>query len=95
MSSYRIKMFEPVIEDEDINAVVSVLKSGWLAHGPVVESFEKNFAEYVGVKYAAAVSNGTVALMLSLKALGIGNGDKVLVPDYTFIATATSVLMVG
>ncbi len=88
-------MFEPVIEDEDINAVVSVLKSGWLAHGPVVESFEKNFAEYVGVKYAAAVSNGTVALMLSLKALGIGNGDKVLVPDYTFIATATSVLMVG
>ncbi|MEM0026591.1 MAG: DegT/DnrJ/EryC1/StrS family aminotransferase [Ignisphaera sp.] len=95
MSGFRIRMFEPFIEDEDVNAVVSVLKSGWLAHGPIVESFEEKFAEYVGVKYAAAVSNGTIALMLSLKALGIGNTDKVLVPDYTFIATATSALMVG
>ncbi len=95
MSSYRVRLFEPVIEDDDVEAVVSVLKSGWLAHGPVVESFEKMFANYIGVEHAAAVSNGTVALMLSLKALGIGNGDKVLVPDYTFIATATSALMVG
>jgi perosamine synthetase len=91
----RIKMFEPVIEDEDIEAVIRVLKSGWLAHGPEVEAFEQEFAEYIGVKYAAAVSNGTVGLMLALKALGIKNGDVVLVPDYTFIASATSVLMIG
>jgi len=92
---YRIKMFDPVIEDDDIQAVVKVLKSGWLAHGPEVRAFEKEFAEYIGVDYAAAVSNGTVALMLALKALDIGPGDEVLVPDYTFIASATAVLMVG
>ena len=50
---YKIKMFEPVIEEDDIEAVVSVLKSGWLAHGPVVEEFEKEFAKYIGVNYAA------------------------------------------
>ncbi|MEM0489847.1 MAG: DegT/DnrJ/EryC1/StrS family aminotransferase [Ignisphaera sp.] len=91
----QIKMFEPIIDNEEIDAVVNVLKSRWLAHGPEVEAFEKEFAEYIGVRYAAAVSNGTVALMLALKALGIGSGDIVLVPDYTFIATATSVLMVN
>jgi perosamine synthetase len=94
-SGTRIKIFEPIIEDEDIEAVVRVLRSGWLAHGPEVEAFEQEFAEYLGVRYAAAVSNGTVGLMLALNALGIGSGDIVLVPDYTFIASATSVLMVG
>ncbi len=91
----RIKMFEPQIGSEEINAVVDVLKSRWLAHGPVVEAFEREFAEYIGVRYAAAVSNGTVALVLALKALDVGPGDEVIVPNYTFIATATSVLMVG
>lgn len=95
MNEKRIKLFEPVIDEEEIEAVVNILKSGWLAHGPEVELFEKEFAEYVGVKYGAAVSNGTVALILALKALGIGSNDVVLVPDYTFIATASSVLMAG
>ncbi len=90
----RIKLFEPVIDD-DVEAVVNVLRSGWIAHGPEVELFEMEFAEYIGVSYAAAVANGTIALMLALKVLGIGQGDEVLVPDYTFIATATAVLMVG
>ena len=92
---YRIKMFDPQIGDEEIAAVERVLRSRWLAHGPEVEAFEKEFAEYVGVEYGAAVSNGTVALVLALKALGIGPGDEVIVPTYTFIASATSVLMVG
>ncbi|MEM1526091.1 MAG: DegT/DnrJ/EryC1/StrS family aminotransferase [Ignisphaera sp.] len=95
MGIRRVKTFEPMIDEEDIEAVVKVLKSGWLAHGPEVEAFEQEFAEYIGVRYAAAVSNGTVGLMLALRALGIGPDNIVLVPDYTFIATATSVLMVG
>ena len=94
-TSYRIRLFEPVIEDEEIESVIKVLKSKWLAHGPVVNEFEEKFAEYVGVDYAVAVCNGTVALTLALKAFDIGPGDEVLVPDYTFVATATSVLMVG
>ena len=94
-TSYRIRLFEPVIEDEEIESVIKVLKSKWLTHGPVVNEFEEKFAEYVGVDYAVAVCNGTVALTLALKALDIGPGDEVIVPDYTFVATATSVLMVG
>jgi perosamine synthetase len=95
MKNHRVKLFEPVIDSEDIEAVVEVLKSGWLAHGPVVEAFEEEFAKYIGVDYAATVSNGTVALALALKALGVGTGDKVLVPDYTFIASATSAMLIG
>jgi len=91
----HIKLFEPVIDSDDVEAVVNVLKSGWLAHGPVVEAFEEEFAKYVGVEYAATVSNGTMALALALKALGVGIGDKVLVPDYTFIASATSAMLIG
>lgn len=92
---YRVKLFEPFIEGDEIEAVVRVLKSGQLAQGPEVEAFENEFAAYLGVGAAAAVSNGTAALFLTLKALGIKPGDEVLVPDYTFIATATSVLMLG
>jgi len=93
--AYRIRLFEPAIGDEEIESVVKVLKSKWLAHGPVVDEFEERFAEYIGVDYAVAVCNGTAALTLTLKAFDIGPGDEVIVPDYTFVATATSVLMVG
>jgi perosamine synthetase len=95
MENRVIKLFEPVIDSEDIEAVVEVLKSGWIAHGPAVEVFEEEFARYVGVDYAATVSNGTIALALALKALGVGAGDKVLVPDYTFIASVTSAMLIG
>lgn len=91
----KIRIVEPVIEDDDINNVVEVLKSKWLVHGPVVEEFEHKFADYIGVKHALAVMNGTVALYLILSALDIGQGDEVIVPDFTFIATANTVLMRG
>ncbi|MBO8183223.1 MAG: DegT/DnrJ/EryC1/StrS family aminotransferase [Archaeoglobus sp.] len=88
----RIPIARPEIGKEEINRVVEVLKSGMLAQGRLVEEFEKAFAEYVGVKEAVAVSNGTVALDLALKALGIKEGDEVIVPAFTFIATANAVL---
>jgi len=91
----RIRVSLPVIEDDDISMVVDVLKGGWLAHGPTVEEFERAFAHYVGVGRALAVSSGTVALELSLRALGVGVGDEVIVPSFTFIATANVVLSVG
>ncbi len=90
-----IRVVEPVIGEEEERAVIEVLRSKWIAHGPIVEEFEKRFAEYIGVNYALAVSNGTVALDLALKALGITSGDEVLVPDFTFIATANAVLFQG
>ena len=75
--------------------MVEVLRSGWLVHGPVVEEFEEKFASYIGVSHALAVFNGTVALDLALKAIGVRPGDEVIVPDFTFIATANTVLMQG
>lgn len=95
MSKYRVRIAEPDIGEEEIKAVVDVLKSGWLAHGPIVEEFERKFAEYVGVRHAIAVVNGTAALKTLLWSLGIGEGDEVIVPCFTFFATASTVLMVG
>lgn len=95
MTGYRIRLSEPAIDDEEVKAVVDVLKSRWLTHGPVVERFEKEFAEYIGVKHAIAVSSGTAALDLALKAINVGPGDEVIVPDFTFAATASVVLMQG
>ncbi|AMM53555.1 DegT/DnrJ/EryC1/StrS family aminotransferase [Pyrococcus kukulkanii] len=90
-----IPIAKPLIGDEEINAVIRVLKSGMLAHGKEVEAFEKEFAEYLGVKHALAVSNGTTALDLALKALKIGPGDEVITTPFTFIASANAVLFQG
>ncbi len=90
-----IKVNSPYIGDEEIQEVGEVLKSGIIAHGPLVEEFEKEFARYLNVPYVVTVSNGTVALYAALKALGIGPGDEVIVPDFTFFATASSVVLAG
>lgn len=80
---------------EDIQAVEKVLKADFLTQGPEVHSFEKNFADYVGSKYAVAVSNGTAALHLSTLALGISQGKKVITSPITFVASANSILYAG
>jgi len=66
-----------------------------LAFGRVGEEFERRFAEFIGVKHVVAVSNGTVALYLGLRALGVGPGDEVVVPDFTFVATASTAMLLG
>ncbi len=87
----------PHFDDEMINAVTEVLRSGKVNYwtGKEVRRFEKDFAEFVGSNFGVAVSNGTVALELALYALRIGTGDEVIVPPRTFIATASSVAMLG
>lgn len=77
-----------LIEDDDIAAVVAVLRSESLTGGPVVGAFEQAFAERVGARYAVACANGTAALHLATVALGVGVGDRVIVPAVTFLATA-------
>ncbi len=79
----------------DIIAVNKVLKSRWLSVGPVTEEFEKTFAAYIGVKHAVAVANCTSALFLALRAMGIGEGDEVIVPVFTFVATSNAVIHAG
>ena len=83
------------ISDEDIKAVVEVLRSDWLTTGPKVEQFEKAFAELVGARAAVAVSNGTAALHAAAYASNIGPGDEVIVPAMTFAASANCVLYQG
>ncbi len=83
------------ITNEDIQAVVEVLKSDWLTQGPDIKKFEDNFADYIGAKYAVAVSNGTAALHLSVLALSIEPGDKVITTPITFVASANCVKYCG
>ena len=83
------------ISDEDVAAVVEVLRSDFLTTGPAVDAFEADLARTVGAAHAVAVANGTAALHAALFALGIGPGDEVIVPPITFVATANAVLYLG
>ncbi len=90
-----IAMSAADIDETDIAAVVEVLRSGRLALGPKAEEFEYLMADYIGVRHAVAVNSGTAALHLILCALGIGPGDEVLVPSFTFVASVNAILYVG
>ncbi len=90
-----IPFIKPFYDEDDFQAVKEVLSSGWVAQGPKAEEFEEAAAKYLGVKHCISVTNCTTALQLSLMALGIGPGDEVIVPDFTFPATALAVLAVG
>ena len=83
------------ITQDDISAVVETLQSDYLTQGPKIEEFEFNFSEYVGCKYAVAVSSGTAALHLCVLSLGIESGDKVITTPITFAASANCVQYCG
>ncbi len=90
-----IRLAIPTIDSQEERAVLAVLRSGFLVQGKTVAKFEEAVARYLNVKYAVAVSSGTSALHLALVAFGIGPGDQVIVPDYTFPATANVVELTG
>ncbi|MCX9073896.1 MAG: aminotransferase class I/II-fold pyridoxal phosphate-dependent enzyme, partial [Candidatus Methanoperedens sp.] len=88
----NIPLTRPYFDPDELNEISNVLDSGWVSQGPKVKEFENEFAKYLGVKYAVAVSNCTCALHLSLLGTGIKKGDDVLVSDFTHPATSHSVL---
>jgi len=91
-----IPISQPSITQKEIDYVTDAVKSGWVSSlGEYVEKFEKMFSEYCDTKYSLTTSNGTVALHLTLAALGIKQEDEVIVPNFTFIATANSVKYLG
>jgi perosamine synthetase len=91
----RIRLSRPDITEKDIEAVCSVLRSPDLSLGPKVVEFERCFTEYIGLKRAVAVNSGTSGLFLCMLALGIGQEDEVITTPFTFIASATSIMMAG
>ena len=95
MAEMRIPFFKPSIDDSDVEAVVESMRSGWLTTGPNVKELERELAEYCGAKYVNAVNSATAALHLALCAWDIGPGDEVIVPVYTFSATANVVIHTG
>ena len=93
--SIKVPFVVPNIDSSDKKAIAIALKSNLLTDGPILRKFEKEFSRFTGSKYAIGVSNATSALQLSLKSLGIGKGDEVIIPDITFVATANAVLFTG
>lgn len=91
----HIPLAQPQTDDAELNEIAGVLASGYLTQGPKVEELERMVAAQVGTEHAFAVTSATTALHLSLVALGIGPGDEVLVPDFTFPATANVVVQQG
>ncbi len=87
---------EPLLAGNELKYVTDAISTGWISSsGSYVAAFEKAFAEYCGVKHGIAVCNGTVALHLALRALGVGPGDEVIIPDFTMIASALAVCYCG
>jgi perosamine synthetase len=88
MTSEFLPFHKPDIGEAEAEAVLDTLRSGWLTTGPKVKKFEADFAKYVGCSHAVAVNSGTAALHLALDAIGVKEGDEIIVPAMTFAATA-------
>jgi perosamine synthetase len=91
----KIPLIKPFINQEIKNKVLDVLDSGYLTEGPVTREFENKLKGYLGCRYLHAVTSATTGLEVALRALGIGPGDEVIVPDYTYPATASVIAIVG
>lgn len=90
-----IPVFDLRMEQEDLDAVEKTLRSGWWTMGPRVEEFERTFAEHLGCEHVIATSSCTTALHLALLGAGVGPGDEVIVPSFTFVATVATVMQTG
>src|SRR5450756_1821895 len=88
----RIPMSRPDIDENDVNIVVSALRSGVLSIGPFVEQFENLARDYIGTRYAVAVSNGTCGLHLCMRLAGVREGSDVITSPFSFVASANCIL---
>ena len=91
----KIQLMKPNVGADELELVKQVIESGYLVEGPMVREFEKTVADYIGTKHAIACTSATTGLELALRALGVGKGDEVIVPDFTHPATALVVQTLG
>ena len=91
----KVPFFKPSIGDEEKNAVLEVMSSGWLTTGKVTHEFESEFADYVGSKHALAVNSNTSGMILAMEACGVKEGKAVITTPYTFVSTAASAIHLG
>lgn len=91
----KVPQLEPWLGKEEYEAVKSCITSTWITEGPLSEKFVNRLLKLIGSKYGVLAPNGTLAIYLGLRALGVGEGDEVIIPDFTFIASATAVEMTG
>ena len=91
----KIPYFVPWISTADKKRVLQALQKRWLTNGPFLEEFESKFQKYIQTNYSIGVGSATQALHLSLRGLGIGKGDEVIVPTFTFAATANAAIYCG
>ena len=90
-----IPQFEPVFDNEDVEAVANVVRSSYINESKLTREFERQFAEFVGARYAVATTSGTVAIFLALKSAGVGVGEVVVAPDYTAIGSINGIRLTG
>jgi dTDP-4-amino-4,6-dideoxygalactose transaminase len=95
MRTWQVPLTDIAMPEQDVEAVLDCLRSGWLTMGPRTKAFEEALARYVGTPHATTVSSGTAALHLACVAAGIGEGDEVIVPAFTFVASANAPRYVG
>lgn len=91
----HVPQFMPWVDQLEAKAIASCIKSTWVTEGPLSRKFCEKMLTLINARYGVFAPNGTLALFLGLKALGLGPGDEVIVPDFTFIASATAVAMIG
>ena len=95
MPDWIVPLADVRLSEEDVQAVASVYRGGWLSQGPRVAEFERAFADFTGARAAIAVASGTAALQLALALLDLEPGDEVILPSLTFAATAATIVQAG
>jgi dTDP-4-amino-4,6-dideoxygalactose transaminase len=95
MTGWRVPLTDIAVPEQDVQAVLDCLESGWLTMGPRIDAFERALEEYVGTPHAVTVANGTAALHLACLAAGLGPGDEAIVPAFTFVASAAAARYAG
>ena len=91
----KVNQFDPYLNHEEIRNVTKSIQDNWITEGPFTHEFEELLRKYTGAKYVHLLPNGTLSLFVALKILDIGPGDEVIVPAFTFVGSATSVVLTG